>query len=83
MALVDKIMAHEDGSLSAADTLDLFAELVSSGQAWTLQGAYGRQARALIDNYLITEAGEITDTARNLLAYEEEDDVDEDDPAYV
>ncbi len=48
MMLIDSIMAHEAGELDAADTLALFSELVASGQAWSLQGSYGRFATGLI-----------------------------------
>lgn len=44
------MMAWEDGTLSDSDTLNLFQRLVDSGQAWTLQGAYGRTASALLAN---------------------------------
>lgn len=45
---VAAIMAYEDGSLSAEDTIVLFQYLVDSGLAWSLQGAYGRVAVAMI-----------------------------------
>jgi hypothetical protein len=66
--LVDSIMAFEDGTQEAEKTLDLFAYLVSTGKAWSLQGSYGRFAMALITEGLLTEAGEITDLARERLA---------------
>ena len=43
------MMAWEDGSLSNEDTTALFQRLIDSGQAWSLQGMYGRQAEALIE----------------------------------
>lgn len=46
---MDKIIAYEEGTLSHNDTLELFAELVNTGQAWTLQGHYGRAAMHLIE----------------------------------
>jgi hypothetical protein len=54
---IDKIIAFEDGTLGIQDTINLFAELVQSGQAWSLQGSYGRTAQHLIDNGYITRAG--------------------------
>lgn len=60
MDLVDKIMAYEQGELDDEGTLDLFAGLIKSGMAWSLQGSYGRAAVALIDNGFITREGELT-----------------------
>jgi len=57
--LVEKIMAYESGELPAEDTLALFAELVKTGQAWSLQGHYGRTAAALIEGGYISAQGEI------------------------
>ena len=51
---VNKIIAYEEGSLSEQETLELFQELVDSGDAWTLQGHYGRTAKYLIDAGLIS-----------------------------
>lgn len=44
------IIAYEDGDLSADETVALFQALIDSGLAWTLQGHYGRTARALIES---------------------------------
>jgi hypothetical protein len=60
--LVGLIMDYESGELKAEDTLVLFAELVRTGQAWTLQGMYGRQATALIDAGYISTSGEVLKT---------------------
>jgi hypothetical protein len=65
--LVDRIMAYESDELDAADTLELFSELVKSGAAWSLQGFYGRAAAAMIDAGYLTPDGEITDYAREVL----------------
>ena len=60
MDLVGLIMAYESGELEAEKTLELFAELIRTGQAWQLQGSiYGRPARQLIDNGYISEQGKI------------------------
>ena len=58
--LIDKIIMYESGELKAEDTLKLFAELIKTGQAWTLQGSiYGRPARALIEQGYISKKGKI------------------------
>lgn len=46
---IDKIIAYENGELSEEEAIELFQDLIDSGQAWTLQGHYGRTAAALID----------------------------------
>jgi hypothetical protein len=53
MDQLDKMMAWENGDLDEQGTIELFQELVYSGLAWSLQGAYGRQAKALIDAGLV------------------------------
>ena len=59
MTLVNKIIAYECGELPAEDILKLFAELIKTGQAWILQGHYGRTAQALIEGGYINKAGRI------------------------
>lgn len=58
MVDVDKVIAFESGELDEDGVLDLFAELIETGQAWSLQGVYGRTAAALIDAGYLTPAGE-------------------------
>jgi len=57
MEQIDRIMAYETGELDEAGILQLFSELIKSGTAWTLQGHYGRTAKALIDAGYISEDG--------------------------
>ena len=57
--LTDDIIAYEQGDLGEIQTLRLFCELIKSGQAWRLQGSYGRTAQALIDSGRITEDGHL------------------------
>jgi hypothetical protein len=59
MDLVDAIIQYESGDLDVQGLFDLFAELIRTGQAWTLQGSYGRTARRLIDGEWISSDGEI------------------------
>lgn len=55
----DLMMDYEGGNLTKAEFLTLFSRLIKNGQAWSLQGFYGRQAKALIDAGLIDRQGNI------------------------
>jgi len=57
--IVGLIISYEGGELSDSDTLKLFSELIRTGQAWKLQGHYGRTASALIDSGFISKDGKI------------------------
>ena len=57
--LVGYIMDFESGNMGDKKSLELFSHLIKTGQAWTLQGCYGRTARQLIDGGHISESGEI------------------------
>ena len=56
--LVSAIMGYEDGSLDQDEEIELFQHLVDTGQAWTLQGMYGRQAQRMLDAGLIHHASD-------------------------
>jgi hypothetical protein len=64
MGYLSKILLYEQGELGIWEMIELFAELVNNGQAFTLQGHYGRQASKLIEAGYLTADGEITDKAR-------------------
>lgn len=49
MPNINTIIAYEQGELSYEDTVQMFQELIDSGEAWTLQEHYGRTAAALIN----------------------------------
>lgn len=53
MDQLSQMIAWENGELDEEDTVTLFQALVDSGLAWQLQGAYGRQARDLINAGLV------------------------------
>jgi hypothetical protein len=57
--LVDKIIAYEGGELRGQEVLDLFSYLIKTGQAWSLQGSYGRMAENLIDRGYLSAEGKI------------------------
>lgn len=56
---VDKIIAFENGELDNDGVLDLFANLITSGLVWSLQGTYGRVANDLIEDGWISPEGEV------------------------
>ena len=57
MDTVDKIIAYESGELSNEQTIELFSELIKNGQAWSLQGSYGRMAVSLIEQGILNKNG--------------------------
>lgn len=62
--LVDLIMKYEGGDATDSETLRLFAELLRTGLAWSLQGHYGRTAHTFIDAGYITTYGAITEKGK-------------------
>ena len=58
--LVGSIIAYEQGELNDQEVVCLFAELVKSGMAWSLQGSYGRTALALIEEGWIDHEGNVS-----------------------
>lgn len=58
MDIVNTIVAFESGELSEENTIKLFQKLVDTGLAWKLQGSYGRTAKYLIEEGIITEKGQ-------------------------
>ena len=66
MINISNIIAYESGDLSAEKTIELFAELIKSGQAWSLQGCYGRTAQRLIEAGYISRQGKILKTIEDL-----------------
>jgi hypothetical protein len=64
--LIDLIIAYEQGDLSDYEMVNLFAELVRNGMAWSLQGHYGRTAASLIDAGYIDREGNLSLAALEL-----------------
>lgn len=56
---VGAIIEFESGELSAEKTLELFAELIKNGHAWSLQGMYGRTATRFIEAGYLDRQGHI------------------------
>ncbi len=54
MDLVGKIIAYETGMMDENEAIKFFQYLLDSGQAWTLQGHYGRTAEMLIEAGICT-----------------------------
>lgn len=52
--LYEAMVAYEDGELDEAGTVRMFQHLVNSGDAWRLNGHYGRTAMDLIEAGLVT-----------------------------
>jgi len=50
MLPVQDIIDYENGDMDWDRIVDMFQKLIDSGQAWTLQGSYGRMAQSLIDD---------------------------------
>ena len=57
--MIDKILEYESGDLSFSQVVELFSELIKNGMAWSLQGKYGRTAKALIDAGYLSKEGDI------------------------
>ena len=62
---MDKIIDYEMGMLDEAQCLEMFSMLIRSGQVWHMQGHYGRTARELIDNGILTADGQEGIVLRN------------------
>jgi len=57
--LVDNIIDYENGELGDVKTLELFSHLIKTGKIYSLQGSYGRTARALIESEWLFADGNI------------------------
>lgn len=57
--ILSYMIEWENGELGLEKTLQLFSYLVKTGQAWTLQGCYGRFAKMLIEEGYLEEDGDI------------------------
>lgn len=55
--LASQIIAYESGELDENEVIELFQYMVNLGVVWSLQGSYGRTAKALIEAGLIFPKG--------------------------
>jgi hypothetical protein len=44
----EDFIKFENGEMSREESFKFFQDLIDTGMAWTLQGAYGREAERLI-----------------------------------
>jgi len=51
---IDEIIRYESGEATAREEIEHFQALINTGQAWSLQGSYGRRATELIEAGLCT-----------------------------
>ena len=54
MNITADLIAYEQGELEDDEVVELFQELINTGMAWSLQGHYGRTAKALIEAGMCT-----------------------------
>lgn len=60
MSQIDLIIQYENGELDDQQVVFLFADLIRTGQAWMLQGHYGRTAQRLIEAGWIDKKGNVS-----------------------
>lgn len=59
MDLMQRVVQYESEANSLEWIVQLFADLIATGLAWQLQGRYGREAKAMIDEGIITVQGDV------------------------
>ena len=67
MDRVSKIISYESGTMSDEDAVLFFQELINDGSAWTLQGHYGRTAKAFIEEGLCKMKSDKNDQGKELV----------------
>jgi len=71
MINVENIIKYESGEMSLKEMVLFFAKLIKSGEVWSLQGHYGRNATAIIEAGIVDREGNIDE---DMLNYYTEDD---------
>jgi len=56
---VDDVIRYEQGEMDVEETIVFFGKLVESGMAWQLQGSYGRTAKSLIVQGILSPDGTV------------------------
>jgi hypothetical protein len=56
---LDQIMEYESGELNDKEIIEMFSNMVKTGNVWSLQGHYGRFASSLIENGWLDKEGNI------------------------
>lgn len=59
MNLMERVVQYETEPQDLDWVIQFFADLIATGLAWQLQGHYGREAKAIIDEGIINTKGEI------------------------
>jgi hypothetical protein len=65
MINVENIIKYESGEMSLKEMVLFFAKLIKSGEAWSLQGHYGRNAMAIIEAGIVDREGNIDEDMLN------------------
>ena len=56
---LDLLIKFETEHMSSSEVIELFSELIKTGDAWKLQGIYGRTANGFIEAEFIAPDGTI------------------------
>jgi len=56
MADINEIIKYDSDKMTQEEEIKFIQSLIDSGEAWTLQGHYGRTAAYFIDEGLCTKA---------------------------
>jgi hypothetical protein len=67
MSTFDLMMKFECEDVSDVEVLQLFADLIGSGDAWALQGVYGRTANHIIQQGYLYPDGSYTPKSATIL----------------
>jgi hypothetical protein len=69
---VDNIIKYESGEMGLGEMVQFFADMIKSGDVWSLQGHYGRNAMAIIEAGIVDREGNIDEDMLNYYLDEDE-----------